>query len=1141
MKQAQAQRAYNLHEVEGDEDVGTSSGHTGADASISSGVPNKPSSPSSNTPRPPTTSSPSSRKVTAKEWLAMFHGNLDKWLESLKPTEDEVDAIQNEELLWNRGPAFLDPRSYQYMLHSLGFQWNEVFEDDEDGAMIKEGNSMNKNLVARPQLYHQEDSWSFYNRSYDSAAKENDRRLKMTKAESRTQSSGGVDGTSGTTSTSPPDHAIQMHSRDPLPSGRTLHVLQQTPSSAGGSLVPSTEDLQKTRRDEEEQEGTHANGEEDDDSNVPPNFLEHQRKFRMDDDYNCSGCFRDISPAEGYAVPWTLLMFASMMRIGYSRRRVGNIFYDWRKAPLQWEVDGTFEQARLMVELYRARFGKPVVLLSWSQGGRFVHSFLDWLERSVPMDEMLLICGQLGADVNGLEDKPDKLRQLYKDLHVKHWIAIATPFTGAPNALLGALMPHSGANYYLGQVIPWIRDLDLRNMTCSWPGAAYLLPQPGSLPQKSDVVMRDARQRVHCRFESVIVAQRRNQLERKEQSDQNLDDGQLALTDDSTASPSTSTLQSSSSSISRRAPDQDSSHSMPSPDETHEGVEMRELYECNDLPAIFLQAANRWQYLAEAAESRFKLRMRTLLEGAAKEMNFSSVLGSAGGGGGGTEGLVPPASSSLEQWQADISEMSIEEIADKHYSVMSFVREESDDEEENEDALAHDSIVLRDRNAEADAKSKTADKKADNDNRTEAVPVLLGTEIDEEDAEDTSASKNAKAATATIGSCTKGGVERISSASSMRDRSASPRSASGWRDNDELLPPRLEILDTDARDTGQHFLGFMGFGSTSSSSSSTSGDCSTKKYRNSCKQRSEKLRSKLSCPCRNRAQLEEARLRVHQAANTQYEHVQTLRDSMQATVFNIDGLALKDDPQHAEREQMLLHIKTRILTAAMPEVQEWAKANECMKLSQVVAYNARRLDETHAFRRLRPPNVNTTAFVGTKIQTGYQYRYDDGIENFPTKIFYTDGDGTVPTESAAAAKYWARESYTERIGFSYSNPQPAATSTRTTTGRSTGTEAPDATTSTTISTTTTGPRQEIKNHHPRTSRKKRAPSAAEYRKILNARDNAEAATQMGRLKMDKSVEMVIFEGMGHLDTLYSKMTADCITDILDTINGTKVA
>ena len=104
--------------------------------------------------------------------------------------------------------------------------------------------------------------------------------------------------------------------------------------------------------------------------------------------------FRNVSPAEAYAVPWNVLIFASLLRSGYSRRRTGNIFYDWRKGPQEWAADGTFEQGKMILELYRARFGKPAILISWSMGGVFVHAFLDWLEKSVGAEELARVVGQ---------------------------------------------------------------------------------------------------------------------------------------------------------------------------------------------------------------------------------------------------------------------------------------------------------------------------------------------------------------------------------------------------------------------------------------------------------------------------------------------------------------------------------------------------------------------------------------------------------------------------------------------------------------------------------------------------------------------------------------------------------------------------
>ncbi|CAD7944802.1 unnamed protein product [Amoebophrya sp. A120] len=1461
------------------------------------------------------------RKLTAKEWLNSYQNNTDRWLASLHPSPEEIEAIKNEELLWNRGNFVLDPRTYRMVMGSFAFQWETTAKNR---VLVEERNDLEDLEAARRdhhgQLYgdgghhhyDQHNSGRAHNHFYaeqqynpqrspfgvtsadllgtgggaggplqsakfesfmsrDSSRRMLDASVATSahhnslywKATSNPAASAQValaqqkqltgsgpvvstkmalksqgGGSNGSLEGAPPEHPSTVsedlysrmthnekdRSKDPIPniSLSTAAVRNKPLGAAGGGFppgagtaTPSSYDQKFSQHDpnagplapppplpnryeesfSRQTSNTNTSVEplphdafqqhitdETYENYLPTSYKLHQREFKLHSS-NHSGCsalrnilpFREVSPAEGYAVPWNVLMFAHLMRQGYTRRRVGNLFYDWRKSALEWEQDGTFAQAKLTLELYRARYNKPAVLISWSQGGRFVHSFLDWLERTCDREELAKICAQYRSPTPSTTPpvtsitNSNHVPQLYKTLHVKHWISIAAPFGGAPNALLGSLMPHSGANYHLGQVIPWVRDIDLRNLTCTWPGVAYLLPQPGALPAKSDCLIRDARGRVHARFESIIVACRRNLVEFQPVDDyvstssseagsgSSLDSEDELRADQvnmkkrrsSSGAGGIENLQKNNTrTITGTATAEETSQSDEQTDRNATGVvdvERLEIKGASDDAATAKQPSMRMTKVSAATAVQ-------VTGGPARE-KFSSASTKSGNRTRTRSGFR--TSSSPPGEEADNSEEEIDELVRRPLSStqrrpdssrvggpgsstrLSLSAESSSsgatvvaagavdgrsnnkaghlaresaaeavpEAEENENMKSASAARALGGGAESTQRTKKSNKhknrliKTEGDEQQSATSQLFGSATEGEEVRelfecndvpaiflhsahhwrnlmhaaarrwrlaragastaaagvdnflnnaDIEQSQNGtvKTTTTTPGAGTSPNLQPLdieavlaqsniaSNVVIIPDKEEAEDDVDGADElkNRSTMAEAMNLVRNSAAEAGGKWSGISdvdrlsgGFAEDNFTENVAKQMHQPQNHQNlnrkrkprptslfgmlflHCKSRKKEVQ-KLFCRRRKKQDIKLSKTTESStsevASNDDHEHQEGETDATRKksstdattdeTIKNKEQLAASKDEQDDLSDASTEYFDEEENSGQSPFddensqpdnakvdplVAEYARCKESMLMSEIMACMSSKMEKRHGFRNLLPPKVPVTALVGTKIQTGYQYRYDDGIENFPTKIFYTHGDGTVPWESLVMCKFWAGKYYREKYLFKYEHGttmnstateqnlnhpdhnfhelhqgelQAACSSSSSSRSSShskprlpMATAAAQAASSAlrkTIggkNTTSTGSQQ---GKNPALLwRKRKSPSVEEYRKVLNKATVYEVEEEdITRLQQDEPVDILIMEGVGHLDTLYSKMTAEAISDLLLGINRTNV-
>ena len=87
-------------------------------------------------------------------------------------------------------------------------------------------------------------------------------------------------------------------------------------------------------------------------------------------------------------------------KLGYTRSQWGNWYFDFRRGPNEYAVDGTFAKLKKQIEIYYQQAngatgaGAPgdeedaqpklrVVLVSVSMGGPVIHAFFNWIEQTL--------------------------------------------------------------------------------------------------------------------------------------------------------------------------------------------------------------------------------------------------------------------------------------------------------------------------------------------------------------------------------------------------------------------------------------------------------------------------------------------------------------------------------------------------------------------------------------------------------------------------------------------------------------------------------------------------------------------------------------------------------------------------------------
>eukprot|EP00392_Amoebophrya_sp_AT5.2_P004937 g4946.t1 len=147
---------------------------------------------------------------------------------------------------------------------------------------------------------------------------------------------------------------------------------------------------------------------------------------------------------------WDALGEIARSKFGYdSPRQINNLYFDFRKSPREWFVDGTFARTKSRIETYVDEFnaGKPALLVALSEGCNFLHQFL-----ALFVDDA------------------------WKAKYVHHFLSLSGPYGGTPELTRMAFYPQPADVYHVPELLFYIKLRALRDVSVSFPSTLVGMP-----------------------------------------------------------------------------------------------------------------------------------------------------------------------------------------------------------------------------------------------------------------------------------------------------------------------------------------------------------------------------------------------------------------------------------------------------------------------------------------------------------------------------------------------------------------------------------------------------------------------------------------------------------------------------------------